>query len=189
MKKFISVTVLSAAMALCLVGCGSKDDKKDDTTVATTEATTEAANNDETTEANSTATEDKTADIASAIYNAGQFTDCAAVDSNVAINRLYLFADATTLDSSKIANATFYTNTNSSAEEIAVVECSDASYTAKVEEAFNQRKANQIEACKDYLPDEITKLNNAVIFTNGNTVVFIVAPNASAAKDAAMGCF
>lgn len=189
MKKFFSVTALSAALMLCLVGCGSKDDKKDETTVATTEATTEASNDTDTTAADTTSAEDKTATIAAAIKGAGNFTDCAEVDSNVAINRLYLFGDATTLDTSKIANATFYTNTNSSAEEIAVVECSDASYTAKVEEAFNQRKANQIEACKDYLPDEITKLNNAVIFTNGNTVVFIVAPDANAAKDAAMSCF
>ena len=51
-----------------------------------------------------------------------------------------------------------------------------------VKTAYENRISSQKEACRDYLPDEMTKLDAAVIYTNGNYVVLCVSNDSAKAE-------
>lgn len=148
MKKKIIYTLLVLAMMFTLVACG---DKKDDGGSKT------AKNVDVKTAADD-------------ILAGGSFKDqLALIDKSMALSRLYA------LDEANIEDAAFYTNSNSTAEEIAVIKTKSADYVSTVKEAYESRINEQKEACKDYLPDEMPKLDSAVIYTNGNYVVLCIS--------------
>lgn len=115
--------------------------------------------------------------LADDIKKEGKFKDqLAEVEADIAINRLYQ------LDSGKLSDYCFYTNTGATAEEIAVVKVNDDSYLKNIEEAFNKRVESQKEACSDYLPDEMPKLDKAVVKTVGSYVIFVVSEDSAKAE-------
>lgn len=187
MRKYIVGTVLTIAMAFVMVGCGKSSD--DETTATTTEATTEATSettSEATTEDNDTTDVSSTevnADVLSAqsiadeILNGGKFSETLQpLSQEVALARLY------SLDDTQIAEAAFYTNSQATAEEIAVVKTTNADYVESVKAAFELRVADQKEACVDYLPDEMPKLEAAVIYTNDCYVILTISADSSVAE-------
>lgn len=116
--------------------------------------------------------------VAADIKNEGKFKDqLAEIDPNIAINRIYQ------LDSAKLEAYAFYTNTGATAEEIAVIKVNDDSYLKNIENAFNKRVDDQKEACRNYLPDEMTKLDKAVIKTSGSYIIFVVSEDSEKANE------
>lgn len=178
MKKYICGTILTIAMLFMMTGCGKDGGDGDKTTATTTEASTENPNSSEpsTTENDGStseepAPEEKTAQsVADAILNGGKFSEVLQpLSTEVALSRLY------SLDSTQIAEAAFYTNSQATAEEIAVVKVNSADYVDAVKEAFELRVSDQKEACADYLPDEMPKLDAAVIYTNDCWVILTIS--------------
>ncbi len=164
-KSIILGTAIIAALAM--TACGGSDDKK--TEAKKTETTTAAAAN----------TANNAADVANAIKNGGEFKDSLEeLDSDMALSKIYELEDVSVDDSF------FYTNTNSTAEEIAVVRLKDDADADKVKAAFQQRVADQKEACEDYLPDEITKLDNALITKSGNYMILVISCDSDKANAA-----
>lgn len=115
-------------------------------------------------------------EIADKLLAEGDFKDqLAEVDAGVAVGRLY------ELEADKISDSMFYTNTNATAEEIAVVKAS-ADYLDIVLEAYNKRVADQKEACVDYLPDEMPKLEKAVVVKKGDYAILCISCDSAKAE-------
>lgn len=101
----------------------------------------------------------------------------AKIDNEIAFTRLY------NLDSEKIEDAVFYTNSNATAEEIAVVKTKDAAYVNDVKSSYEARISDQKSACENYLPDEMPKLDSAIIYTTGNYAVLCISADNDSAKE------
>lgn len=65
-------------------------------------------------------------------------------------------------------------NTSVSADEVTVLVLADEAAAIAAEEACRKRAADQITACKNYCPDQIPRLEDAVVLRRENTVLFAV---------------
>ena len=170
-NKILAGTVLVLGLGIMTACGGSTDDGN------------AGGNNSQETSSDSSDTagaelDFETKELADSIFERGEFKDdLAELSSDVALERLYA------LDSSKIEDSSFYTNTNATAEEIAVIKVNDPAYVQTVIEAYNQRVAEQKEACENYLPDEMPKLNDAVIESQGNYVVLCISMDSENARE------
>lgn len=93
----------------------------------------------------------------------------------------YYGIEADTVSSSAVYGST------SGAEEIAVITLTDEKAAETALEALKSHVDDQKEALKDYQPDEITKLENAILDQRGNSVLLVVANDGSAAQTAIDG--
>ncbi len=98
----------------------------------------------------------------------GAFTDTLTKCDNDKVLALY------GIDASILAEFEVHISTGATAEEIAIFRVKDVADTAKVVEACEARTAAQYEACKDYLPDELEKLEQAITIEADNYVIFVV---------------
>ena len=155
MKKLICGTLLAIAMMGTVTGCGKTNESQVESQV---EIDVQKAADD--------------------ILNKGDFKDnLGAIDKSMALTRLY------SLDEAQIKASAFYTNSNATAEEIAVIETTSSEYVDTVKAAFEARITSQEAACKDYLPDEMPKLESAVIYSSGNYVILCVSNDNAGAKE------
>lgn len=167
------------ALAGVLAGCGKQTETAEENTTQSTREDMDAAVREDSA---GTDSEAETADVdvqavADGILQGGDFKDnLAAVDTTLALTRVY------DLDAGQIEASAFYTNSNATAEEIAVIKTASADYVDTVKTAYENRISSQKEACRDYLPDEMTKLDAAVIYTNGNYVVLCVSNDSAKAE-------
>lgn len=182
MKKIIYSLIAASILAFSLSGCeASKDDKanKDTEKVSVSENNneqdvtgdsendTEKADNSEN---ESDAKEPDVQTVADTLLEEGDFKDkLAPVDKTMALTRLYA------LDEGIAESCAFYTNSNATAEEIAVIKVKSEENADTVKAAYEKRVEEQKAACKDYLPDEMPKLDKAIIYTHGNYVVLCVS--------------
>ena len=86
------------------------------------------------------------------------------------------------LDSSTAAQHKVYVSTGATAEEIAVFEAVSTEAAASIEEAVNQRVADQKAAFEDYQPKEMTKLNDPLVDVMGKYVILCLSDDNSAAQ-------
>ncbi|MCM1273636.1 MAG: DUF4358 domain-containing protein [Clostridium sp.] len=162
-KRIIYTLALAVMLVMVLTACGGKD-AKDENASGGKEVDVQTA--------------------ADKILSDGDFKDqLATVDKSMALGRLY------SLDEASVEAAAFYTNSNSTAEEIAVIKVNSADYVETVKAAYEKRISDQKEACKDYLPDEMPKLDSAVVYTNGNYVVLCISNDSGKANDVIKGLF
>ena len=89
------------------------------------------------------------------------------VDAN-ALKNLY------GLTSEDVADYKAYAGTMGTAEEIAVFVAQDGKVDT-VKQAVETRVQDQKSAYQDYRPEEMTKLNSAIVREKGNVVVLVVA--------------
>lgn len=82
-----------------------------------------------------------------------------------------------------LAGGAAYMSAGSTACEVAVVELKDASKTKDAEEKFKSRVQSQSDLYASYAPDEVTKLNNAIIKSTGKYTVLVVCDNTDAANE------
>lgn len=83
------------------------------------------------------------------------------------------------LDEGDVVQCSAYKGTNAVADEVVVVKAKDAK---KVESKFNEYWDKQKKSYESYRPSEVPKLNNAVIYTAGDTVIFCVSEDHDAAQ-------
>lgn len=75
--------------------------------------------------------------------------------------------------------------TGATAEELAVFETKDADAAAALVQKLEARNADRIESYSSYIPEEVPKLESAVILSGGRYVVLCVAEDSSAVREAA----
>ena len=81
-----------------------------------------------------------------------------------------------------VTKAAIYEGSGGTAEEIVVLECASDEDAKKAEEVLKTRVAEQVESFTDYVPEELTKLNAAVIKVNGKYAVLSVSDTPDEAK-------
>lgn len=120
----------------------------------------------------------KPEDIAAAIMKAVAFSDMTAVEKD----RL---GDFYTLDTSLIEDFSVYIcGSGGFTDEIAIFKMKDADGVTAAKKAIDERIAAQKEGFKDYRPEEMPKLENSQVLTNGNYVCFIASSDTDkAAKE------
>ncbi len=86
------------------------------------------------------------------------------------------------LEDAQITKAKIYESGGATAEEIAVFECASTEDADKVMTAMQTRVEEQKESFRDYVPEELLKLDAAVLVKNGTIVVLSVSGDADAAR-------
>lgn len=81
-----------------------------------------------------------------------------------------------------VTKAAIYEGSGGTAEEIVVLECATDDDAKKAEQVLKTRVAEQIESFTDYVPEELTKLNDAVIKVNGKYAVLSVSDSPDEAR-------
>ncbi|HIT85662.1 MAG TPA: DUF4358 domain-containing protein [Candidatus Ornithomonoglobus intestinigallinarum] len=91
---------------------------------------------------------------------------------NIALKRLGV-------DASSVESCVAYASTNAVVDEFAVIKATD---TAAVETAIRNHIASQIEIYQSYAPDEVAKLNSAVVAVSGDYVIYVVSSDSASAQ-------
>ncbi|MCR4614754.1 MAG: DUF4358 domain-containing protein [Clostridiales bacterium] len=91
--------------------------------------------------------------------------------------------DSYFVDANDVASVVMYSSGSASAEEVAAFTATSAEAAERICDAAKQRIADQIELYTDYVPEEIPKLNNAIVYQKGLYVVVSVSPDNTKADD------
>lgn len=91
------------------------------------------------------------------------------------------------IDAANVTGNAVYTSLTAGAEEIAVLTLKDEDTAKTALEALKDRVTDQTEALKDYQPDEVAKLDKAIVEQKGNSVLLVVAADPDAARAALDG--
>lgn len=91
----------------------------------------------------------------------------------------YLFSD---IDPADVSEQIIYISTGSTAEEIAAFKAVDEAAAGRIEEGLRLRVESQTESFTDYVPEEVKRLEDAVIARNGLSVVLSVSGDPDTAK-------
>lgn len=78
------------------------------------------------------------------------------------------------VDESLVKSQCSYFSTNATTEEISVVECVDKDAAETVKKAFEERVESQKKTFESYAPQEVERLDDALITVMGNYVVLCV---------------
>lgn len=115
-----------------------------------------------------------------ALLDSGAFSEpLEELDLDIAVMMFWLNGDVEEYEGSKI-----YYSTGATSEIAAVISVRDESKVPEVDAALKAWVNSQIEAEKDYRPDEVPKLENAIIEARGFTVLLVVAADAEKATEA-----
>ena len=86
------------------------------------------------------------------------------------------------VDEADIADGAVYMSLSAGAEEIAVLVLSDADAAAAAMEGLEAHVADQRAALESYQPDEVSKLDGAILQQKGSSVLLAVCADPEAAK-------
>lgn len=118
------------------------------------------------------------AEIADAIYSTQTFQDTLnAIDADMLGH--YYRIDAADLTDSKV----YVSGSFSTAEEIAVFQASSSDAVENIKKAIDTRLEDLKLAFENYVPGEMTKINDPVLITKGTTVVLVLADDTAAVSD------
>ena len=118
------------------------------------------------------------AEIADAIYSTQTFQDTLnAIDADMLGD--YYRIDAADLTDSKV----YVSGSFSTAEEIAVFQASSSDAVETIKKAIDTRLEDLKLAFENYVPGEMTKINDPVLITKGTTVVLVLADDTAAVSD------
>ena len=116
---------------------------------------------------------------AQALLDSGAFTQALdTVDKQTACTALYALEEDTVTD------CAVYTSLSAGAEEIAVLTLTDEQAAQTALEALEQRVEDQKAALKDYQPEEVAKLDDAIVNRQGSSVLLVVAADRDLAQAA-----
>lgn len=118
------------------------------------------------------------AEIADAIYSTQTFQDTLnAIDADMLGD--YYRIDAADLTDSKV----YVSGSFSTVEEIAVFQASSSDAVENIKKAIDTRLEDLKLAFENYVPGEMTKINDPVLITKGTTVVLVLADDTAAVSD------
>ena len=82
------------------------------------------------------------------------------------------------------AQCAAWAGAGATAEELAVFELPDEAAAGTLVSSLRSRNDERIDDYADYLPDEVPKLQNTLLLSNGRYVLLCTAPDTSGAKSA-----
>ena len=91
------------------------------------------------------------------------------------------------IDADTITGSAVYTSLSAGAEEIAVLVLTDEDAAAAALDGLEARVADQKAVLESYQPDEVSKLDSAIVEQRGNSVLLAVAADAEKARAALDG--
>ena len=116
---------------------------------------------------------------AQALLDSGAFSDALdTVDQDTALYGI---------DADTITGSAVYTSLSAGAEEIAVLVLTDEDAAAAALDGLEARVADQKAVLESYQPDEVSKLDSAIVEQRGNSVLLAVAADAEKARAALDG--
>ncbi|MBU5435163.1 DUF4358 domain-containing protein [Pseudoflavonifractor sp. MSJ-37] len=119
------------------------------------------------------------ASAAQALQDSGAFSEpLEQMDKDLACGTLY------DISADDVADCAVYTTPTAGAEEIAVFAMTSEDAAKSALSALEQRVVDQKEALASYQPDEVSKLDAAVLEQRGSSVLLAVANDADAARKA-----
>lgn len=167
MKKVLLLAASSLLIAAALNGCSGRTV---DTAATTTETSSESG-----TSASQTLDANTVADL---IYSNVTFEDMMTkIDLPASIIKTY------ELPSDYDGDCAIYVSTGATPEELAVFEITDNCSSDDIINAAKARIAKQTDGYSSYAPEQVPKLNSAVVYSgSGYVVVCVSADNTAAAK-------
>lgn len=116
-----------------------------------------------------------------ALVEAGAFSEgLEELDADMAF-ALYRLADCG-LEREDLKDAVVLRSAGATCEEAAVLIFEEENQTDSALDAMTAYKESQIESNQSYRPEEIPKLENAIMMVRENTVLFVVAGDVKAAE-------
>ncbi|MDL2232461.1 DUF4358 domain-containing protein [Ruminococcaceae bacterium OttesenSCG-928-L11] len=119
------------------------------------------------------------ATAADSILQAVTFRDALVEADSATVENFYAIDD--TIGEYKV----YYSGNGSTAEEIAVLKVSDKKNAADAKAILEKRVADQKERYEQYIPGEMVKLKNPVLYTKDDLVILVLADDKQQAEDAA----
>ena len=86
------------------------------------------------------------------------------------------------ISDSMVADSAYYKATSAVADELLVVKLAPGASADTVMSCFRSRQAYQEDVYSDYVPSEVPKIENAVMYTSGDYCVFCVCEDADAVE-------
>ena len=99
--------------------------------------------------------------------------------TEAALNNYY-YIDPNTLENYSIYMSDYATG---NADEIAMFQVKEEDQAAAIKALINDRINDLKVRYEDYKPEEMDKINNAVIMEKGNYIFVVISPNADMAKE------
>lgn len=96
----------------------------------------------------------------------------------------YAFSYLCDIDYSKVGAYFLSYSTKATSDEIAVIYLNNKNDIPAVTDALKEHIEDRIKLFSTYAPDEVTRLESSLVFSEGNYVVLIVCDNASEVKNA-----
>lgn len=116
------------------------------------------------------------------LMSAGIFDEnLTEVSSSVTQKRL-------SLSEEDVESCTAYAGTKAVVDEIVLVKTSSAEASEKVKAAFDKHIETQKKSYSSYRPDEVPKLDSAVIVSEGGYVILVVSKDSGKAQSIVKGC-
>lgn len=172
MKKTL-ILALACTLGLAIAGCGSEEAK----TVPENQEKVMINQPEEKAEAPADEAGINAEALANALKDELTYKDTlTAVDLETAKMFLNL-ADV------EVEESYIYESSGATAEEIVVLKCKDKDSAANAMKALEQRISEQTENFTDYVPEEVPKLNSAVVAVKDVYAVLSVSEDSSKAKE------
>ena len=168
-KMLAALSVLTLTASTVLYGCGgSGDTKKTSTTTSSAAASAKSSQ---------AAAVDVTK-VADRLLNEIKYDDKLAEPEAETIDILYPGLPQDKIKAMKI----YVSSSGGTAEEIAAFEANDEEAAKEIETKLNERVETQKASFKNYVPEELKRLENAFVIRKGNYVYLSVSGDPDKAK-------
>ena len=87
----------------------------------------------------------------------------------------------------QVQDSVSYISTGATSEELAVFEAVTDGDAQNILAAMKNRRDSQIQVYLDYKPDEVDRLDNAVLYVHGKFVVYVVSDDSDKAQSIISG--
>lgn len=179
MKKIFLIMMMTM---LVFTACGNKQgdtpgnsDSREDNKV-TESAGNQNSENDSDEKEDAKEHDFDVAVLADELFNGLEFED------ELVSGRDIVFLNQYGLEEGDIVKQASYFSSNATTEEIAVVECVDDAQAKVVKEAVDARVEERKEIFADYAPDEVKRLEGAIVKVLGKYVVLCVTADPDGAE-------
>ena len=168
--------ILVMMLLLVLVGCGGDSTDNGSTSSDVSSAVTSGSEMSGS-EASEPASSVAPADITAKIMETLTFDDEMMEIESDLIERQY------GIDMDKVEAASVYVvSSGAVADEVAVFQAKSAEDVAEIETALHDRVETVMERFVDYLPDEVPKIEGAIVKTNGDYLLLVIHNDAIEAE-------
>ena len=168
-KMLAALSVLTLTASTVLYGCGgSGDTKKTSTTTSSAAASVKSSQ---------AAAVDVTK-VADRLLNEIKYDDKLAEAEKESIDVIYPGLPKDKIKAMKI----YVSSSGGTSEEIAAFEANDEDTAKEIEAKLNERVEAQKTSFKNYVPEELKRLENALVIRKGNYVYLSVSGDPDKAK-------